>query len=100
MRPSELSGNFASIVTLLQSRRNLAKEMMNLAFELHFSYSAGYFNMSGNSTTWSRQFFFFDEGLLWIFIALKNPSLLPGLKPQTLAPLANTVTITPPRFRS
>jgi hypothetical protein len=30
------------------------------------------------------------EGVLWIFIALKNPSPWPGLNPQTLGPVAST----------
>jgi hypothetical protein len=37
------------------------------------------------------------EGVLWIFVALKNPSPLPGLNPRTLGPIASTLTITPPR---
>jgi hypothetical protein len=37
------------------------------------------------------------EGMLWIFITLKNPSPQLGLKPQTLGPMASTLTITPSR---
>jgi hypothetical protein len=37
------------------------------------------------------------EGVLWIFIALKNPSPRPGLKPRPLGPVATTLTTTPPR---
>jgi hypothetical protein len=38
-----------------------------------------------------------NEGVLRIFISLKNPSPWPGLNLQTLGPMASTVTITPPR---
>jgi hypothetical protein len=37
------------------------------------------------------------EGVLWIFIALKNPSPLPSLNPRPLSPVVSTLTITPPR---
>jgi hypothetical protein len=37
------------------------------------------------------------KGVLRIFIALKNPSSLPGLNPQPLCPVASTLTTTPPR---
>jgi hypothetical protein len=37
------------------------------------------------------------EGVLWIFIALKNPSPWPGSNPQPLDPIASTLTTTPPR---
>jgi hypothetical protein len=37
------------------------------------------------------------EGVLQIFIALKNPSPWPGSNPQPLGPAANTLTTTPPR---
>jgi hypothetical protein len=37
------------------------------------------------------------EGVLPIFIALKNPSPQMGLNPQPLGIVANTLTITPPR---
>jgi hypothetical protein len=36
-------------------------------------------------------------GVLWIFIALKNPSPRPGLNPWPLGPVASTLTTTPPR---
>jgi hypothetical protein len=39
------------------------------------------------------------EGVLRIFIAFKNPLLLPGLNPRTLVPVASTLTITPPTRR-
>jgi hypothetical protein len=35
------------------------------------------------------------EGVPQIFIALKNPSLRPGLNPRPLCPVANTLTTTP-----
>jgi hypothetical protein len=35
------------------------------------------------------------EGVLRIFIALKNPSPLPGLNPRPLGPVASTLTTTP-----
>jgi hypothetical protein len=38
-----------------------------------------------------------EEGVLRIFIALKNPSLWLGLNPQPLGPVASTLTTTPPR---
>jgi hypothetical protein len=38
-----------------------------------------------------------EEGVLRIFIVLKNPKPLPGSKPQPLGPVANTLTTTPPR---
>jgi hypothetical protein len=37
------------------------------------------------------------EGVLQIFIALKYPSSWPGSNPQTLGPVASTLTTTPPR---
>jgi hypothetical protein len=37
------------------------------------------------------------EGVLRSFIALKNPSPLPGLNPRPLDPVANTLTTIPPR---
>jgi hypothetical protein len=37
------------------------------------------------------------EGVLRIFIALKNPSSWPGSNPRTLGLLASTLTTTPPR---
>jgi hypothetical protein len=37
------------------------------------------------------------EGVLRIFIALKNPSLRPGLNPRPLGPVASTLITTPPR---
>jgi hypothetical protein len=37
------------------------------------------------------------EGVLRIFVALKNPSPWLGFNPRTLGPMANTLTITPPR---
>jgi hypothetical protein len=37
------------------------------------------------------------EGVLRIFIALKNPSPWPGSNPRTLGPMASTLTTTPPR---
>jgi hypothetical protein len=37
------------------------------------------------------------EGALRIFIALKNSSPWPGLKPRPLGPVASTLTTTPPR---
>jgi hypothetical protein len=39
------------------------------------------------------------EGVLRIFIALKNPSPWPGLNPRPLRPMASTLTTTPPRRR-
>jgi hypothetical protein len=39
------------------------------------------------------------EGVLRIFIALKNQSPRPGLNPRTLGPVASTLTITPPRWQ-
>jgi hypothetical protein len=38
-----------------------------------------------------------EEGVLRIFIALKNPSPWLGLNPQPLGPVASTLTTTPPR---
>jgi hypothetical protein len=38
------------------------------------------------------------EGVLRIFIALKNPSPSPGSNPRPLGPVASTLTITPPRL--
>jgi hypothetical protein len=37
------------------------------------------------------------EGVLRIFIALKNPLPWPGSNPQPLGPVASTLTTTPPR---
>jgi hypothetical protein len=38
------------------------------------------------------------EGVLRIFIALKNPSPWPGLNPQPLGPVTSTLTTTPSRW--
>jgi hypothetical protein len=38
-----------------------------------------------------------EEGVLRIFIALKNPSLWPGSNPQPLGSMESTLTTTPPR---
>jgi hypothetical protein len=38
-----------------------------------------------------------EEGVLRIFIALKNPSPWPVLNPQPLGPVASTLTTTPSR---
>jgi hypothetical protein len=38
-----------------------------------------------------------EEGVLRIFIALKNPLPLPGSNPQPLGPVASTLITTPPR---
>jgi hypothetical protein len=38
-----------------------------------------------------------NEGVLWIFITVKNPSPPPGLNPWPLGPVASTLTTTPPR---
>jgi hypothetical protein len=35
-----------------------------------------------------------EEGVLWIFIALKNRSPWPGSNPQPLGPVASTLTTT------
>jgi hypothetical protein len=37
------------------------------------------------------------EGVLWIFIALTNPSPRPGFNPRPLDPSASTLNTTPPR---
>jgi hypothetical protein len=39
-----------------------------------------------------------NECMLRIFIALKNPSPLPGLNPQSLGPVASTLTTKTPRW--
>jgi hypothetical protein len=36
-----------------------------------------------------------EEGVLRIFIALKNPSPWPGSNPKPLDPVASTITTTP-----
>jgi hypothetical protein len=38
-----------------------------------------------------------EEGVLRIFIALKNPSPWPGSNPRPLGPVASTLTTTPPK---
>jgi hypothetical protein len=38
--------------------------------------------------------------VLRIFVALKNPSLRPGLNSRPLSQVANTLTTTPPRRRA
>jgi hypothetical protein len=40
------------------------------------------------------------EGVLWIFITLKNPSLQPGLNLRPLCAVASTLTTTPLRWQS
>jgi hypothetical protein len=47
--------------------------------------------------TWGLQLYFPSEGMLQIFIALKNPLPWPGLNLKTLGPMASTLTITPLR---
>jgi hypothetical protein len=37
------------------------------------------------------------EGVMWIFNSLKNPLILPGMKPRPLRPVASALTTTPPR---
>jgi hypothetical protein len=39
------------------------------------------------------------EGVLQIFIILKNPLPLPGLKPWSMGPVASTLTTIPPRWQ-
>jgi hypothetical protein len=41
-----------------------------------------------------------EEGVLRIFIALKNPTHWPGSNPRPLGPVASTPTTTPPRRRT
>jgi hypothetical protein len=52
-------------------------------------------------TTWGPRLYFpcevRKEGVLRIFIASKNPTLLPGLNPLFLGSLVSTLPITPPR---
>jgi hypothetical protein len=38
-----------------------------------------------------------EEGVLRIFIAIKNPSAWPSSNPRPLGPVASTLTTTPPR---
>jgi hypothetical protein len=58
-----------------------------------------FFYMSWNLTTWDLPALIpiREEGVLRIFIALKNPSPWPGSNPQPLGPVASTLTITSPR---
>jgi hypothetical protein len=37
------------------------------------------------------------EGVMWIFNSLKNPLILPDMKPRPLRPVASALTTTPPR---
>jgi hypothetical protein len=54
--------------------------------------------MPQNLTTWDLRLYFpSEEGVLWIFIALKNPFPWPGSKLRTLGPVASTLTTTSPR---
>jgi hypothetical protein len=79
-------------------RRCLAKEMMNLALRSIFIHASKWFFTfrkvlrHGADVCISPP----KESVLRIFVALKNPSPLPGLKPRTLGPMATTLTITSP----
>jgi hypothetical protein len=49
--------------------------------------------------TKGQQLYFLPKTVvLWIFIALKNPSPLVGFELQTLGPMASKITITPSRM--
>jgi hypothetical protein len=68
--------------------------MMDFVYEISLSYCIEYFNMSKN-VTWGRYLYFpLKEGVLQIFIALKNPLPQPSTKPQTFDSMANMLTIT------
>jgi hypothetical protein len=47
--------------------------------------------------TWDLQIYFSCEGMLRVFIPLKNPSPWLGSNLRTLGPVSSTLTITPPR---
>jgi hypothetical protein len=76
--PAETSG---------ESRRN-GRKSENFAYQ-YLKYLKGSLTCRKNS--------FPNEGVLRIFIALKNPSPLLGLNPRPLGPVASTLTTTPPR---
>jgi hypothetical protein len=58
IRSPELSGNPTSS-HLVAKQEELAKEMMNLAYETSLSYFEGFFNMS---LTWGLRLYFHSEG--------------------------------------
>jgi hypothetical protein len=74
---------------LVASRRNLAKEIVNLAFKITLSVLRSYFVHTVTSYSMGPK-----EGVL---CALKNPSPRPGLNPQALGPMSSTLSITAPR---
>jgi hypothetical protein len=77
------------------------KGMMNLALWSIFVHTCKLFFACRKILRHGSSYEYFTsplkEGVLRIFIALKNPSPLPGVKSRTLGPMAVTLTITPPR---
>jgi hypothetical protein len=95
--PPELSGNPTSRVTWEQVG---GMDKMSDNFTLKAFCSHLQVIMTCHKIFWhgaSRYTFHPKEGVLHIFITLKNPSPWLGLNPQTLGPVARTPTITPLR---
>jgi hypothetical protein len=65
-----------------------------LAYEIYLSYFEGFFNMPENLTAWGRHICFSSEGIL---SPLKFYRPWPFMNPQTLSPVASTLTTRPPR---
>jgi hypothetical protein len=97
-RPPELSGNPTSS-HLVAKQEDLGEENDEFGLmEYLCAYFEGIFNMQKNLPSSGRRLYFPDEeGVLQIFIVLKNPLPEPGLNSRTLDPVASTITITPPR---
>jgi hypothetical protein len=57
-----------------------------------FLHAVKSYDMEPSDFTFHRK-----EGVLRIFIALKNPSPRPGFNPRALGSVASTLTTTPPR---
>jgi hypothetical protein len=70
---------------------------MNLGDVVSPLHYARFFNMPQSLTTWDGFTSLPKEGVLRIFIALKNPSSRSGLNPRTLVLMESKLTIIPPR---
>jgi hypothetical protein len=84
---------------LIANQEELCKKLMNLAFTVSFYVLKVVFIY--HKIVWHRANGFtspMKEDMLWIFIAHKNPLPQPGLNPQTLGPVASTLTARPPRL--
>jgi hypothetical protein len=77
--------------------RGTTKKIMNLAFKVSLFILRSGFYVVKSYTGQTALLPIRKEGVLRIFIAFKNPSPRPGLKPRTLGPTVRTITTRPPR---